>query len=251
MTFCIGKSPLKDIRAISGQFCLQHTLLLHRDCRDTNPICQGNQPPAKWPFGIIIIMNRIEAPPSGWWLPSMRPQTGQRRGASFPFAGTPKPCKISRMWPMWNWTWNSPSPPIMAGKELKTQIPYAPFFRTTFGDAFYFLAPLPICFRSNASRRILIALSFWVWCRKGEFRLILYLTFLPALDPLIYPSETRSEIIFLTDLSVIPINPDISRPVINGCLARNKSTIAWFVRNVHVAIRMPPVIPSRIFMTPK
>jgi hypothetical protein len=37
--------------------------------------------------------------------------------------------------------------------------------------------------------------------------------------------------------------------VINGCLARKKSTIAWFVRNVHFAILIPPLILNRIFET--
>jgi len=124
------------------------------------------------------------------------------------------------------------------------------FYRTTFDDAFRFLAPFRICSQSNASRRTLIALSFWVWCRKGKLRLVLYRTCLPSLDLLIYPPDSRSEIIFLTDLSVIPINLDNSRPVIIWCLARKKSTIAWFVRNVHVAILMCPVILNRTFETP-
>ena len=117
---------------------------------------------------------------------------------------------------------------------LKSKRGWSPlFYRTTLDDAFHFLALFRICSPSNASRRILIALSFWVRCRRGKCGLVLYLTCLPSLDFLIYPSDSRSEIIFLTDLSVIPINLDNSRPVINGCLPRKKSTIAWFVRNVH------------------
>ena len=134
---------------------------------------------------------------------------------------------------------------------MKPKRSWTPFFyRTTFDDAFFFLAPSRICSGPNASRRFLIALSFWVWCRRGKPRLILYLTCLPSLDLLIYPADSRSEVIFLTVLSVIPINPDNSRPVINWCLARRKNTIAWFVRNAHLAILMPCVILNRIFETP-
>ena len=77
-----------------------------------------------------------------------------------------------------------------------------------------------------------------MWCRKGKSKLILCLTCLPSLDFVIYPADSRSKRIFLTDRSVILINSDNSRPVIKGCLVRKKSTIAWLVRNAHLAILM-------------
>lgn len=91
-------------------------------------------------------------------------------------------------------------------------------------------------FQPNASKRIPTALSLWVICRKGRSGLISYLTCLPYLDSLIYPSDSRSKIMFLADLSVIPIKLDNSRPVIKWWPVRKISTIARWVRNVQPAI---------------